>query len=50
VTGDVRKVQAIINLLQPLGIKELVRTGRIAIGREPTRPAQAQSRPLAKAN
>jgi len=50
VTGDVRKVQAIIHLLQPLGIKELVRTGRIAIGREPTRPAQAQPRPLAKAN
>ncbi|HBP86703.1 MAG TPA: acetolactate synthase small subunit [Nitrospirales bacterium] len=50
VTGDVRKVQAIINLLQPLGIKELVRTGRIAIGREPIRPAQTQSRPLAKAN
>lgn len=50
VTGDVRKVQAIINLLQPLGIKELVRTGRIAIGREPTRSTQPQSRPLAKAN
>ena len=50
VTGDVKKVQAIINLLQPLGIKELVRTGRIAIGREPTRPAQVQPRPLAKAN
>ena len=50
VTGDIRKVQAIINLLQPLGIKELVRTGRIAIGREPTRAASAQSRPLAKVN
>ena len=50
VTGDVRKVEAIINLLQPLGIKELVRTGRIAIGREPTRSTQTQSRPLAKAN
>ena len=50
VTGDVRKVQAIINLLQPLGIKELVRTGRIAMGREPIRPAQVHSRPLAKAN
>ncbi len=50
VTGDVRKVQAIIHLLQPLGIKELVRTGRIAIGREPTRPTQAQPRPLAKVN
>jgi acetolactate synthase-1/3 small subunit len=50
VTGDVRKVQAIIHLLQPLGIKELVRTGRIAIGRDLTRPAQAQPRSLAKAN
>ncbi len=50
VTGDVRKVQAIIHLLQPLGIKELVRTGRIAIGREPIRSVQAQPRPLAKAN
>ena len=50
VTGDVRKVQAIINLLQPLGIKELVRTGRIAMGREPARAASTQPRPLAKVN
>lgn len=50
VTGDIRKVEAIISLLQPLGIKELVRTGRIAIAREPTRTAGAQSRPLAKVN
>ncbi len=50
VTGDVPKIQAIINLLQPLGIKELVRTGRVAMGREPTRTASAQSRPLAKVN
>ena len=50
VTGDVRKVQAIITLLQPLGIKELVRTGRVAIGREPTRAASTQPRPLAKVN
>lgn len=34
VTGDIDKVEAIINLLQPLGIKELVRTGRVAIARE----------------
>jgi acetolactate synthase-1/3 small subunit len=34
VTGDTEKVEAIINLLRPLGIKELVRTGRIAIARE----------------
>ena len=50
VTGDVRKVQAIINLLQPLGIKELVRTGRIAMGREPNRTVSTQPRPLAKVN
>jgi acetolactate synthase I/III small subunit len=34
VTGDTHKIEAIINLLRPLGIKDLVRTGRIAIGRE----------------
>lgn len=50
VTGDVHKIHAIIQLLQPLGIKEIVRTGRIAIAREPVRTAATQSRPLAKAN
>ncbi len=50
VTGDVQKIHAIIQLLQPLGIKEIVRTGRIAIAREPVRAVAAQSRPLAKAN
>ena len=34
ITGDADKIQAIINLLRPLGIKELVRTGRVAIARE----------------
>lgn len=34
VTGDVNKVEALINLLKPLGIKEIVRTGRVAISRE----------------
>lgn len=34
ITGDVKKIEAIINLLRPLGIKELIRTGRIAIARE----------------
>jgi acetolactate synthase-1/3 small subunit len=34
ITGDTDKVEALINLLKPLGIKELVRTGRIAIARE----------------
>jgi acetolactate synthase I/III small subunit len=46
VTGAVDKVEALINLLKPLGIKELVRTGRVAIAREvakiqPRREAQA---------
>ncbi len=34
VTGDVDKVEALISMLKPLGIKELIRTGRIAIARE----------------
>ncbi len=34
VTGDIRKIDAMIDLLRPLGIKELIRTGRIAIARE----------------
>ena len=50
VTGDVQKIQAIILLLQPLGIKEIIRTGRIAIAREPIRAVVSQPRPLAKAN
>ena len=48
VTGSVRKIEAIINLLQPLGIKELIRTGRVAIAREPIRPAAAQPKRVAK--
>ena len=48
VTGDTKKIEAIINLLQPLGIKELVRTGRVAIAREPIRTVAAQPRRVAK--
>ena len=33
VTGDGKKIDAILALLKPLGIKELVRTGRVAIVR-----------------
>ena len=40
ITGDTKKIQAIINLLRPLGIKDLVRTGRIAIAREEVKTAQ----------
>jgi acetolactate synthase-1/3 small subunit len=48
VTGDTKKIEAIINLLQPLGIKELVRTGRVAIAREPIRAVAAQPRRVVK--
>lgn len=34
VTGDEKKIEAIVNLLRPLGIKEIVRSGPIAILRE----------------
>lgn len=33
-TGSQQKVDAIINMLKPFGIKELARTGRVAIKRE----------------
>jgi len=45
ITGDVDKVEALINLLRPLGIKELVRTGRIAISRETTRTDSPRREP-----
>ncbi|TAJ22652.1 MAG: acetolactate synthase small subunit [Nitrospirae bacterium] len=48
VTGDVKKIEAILNLLQPLGIKEFIRTGRVAIAREPIRPAAVQPKRVAK--
>ena len=34
VTGDEKKIEAIVELLKPMGIKEFVRTGKIAITRE----------------
>jgi len=33
VTGDEEKIQAILDLLKPLGIKEIVRTGKVAMHR-----------------
>jgi len=33
VSGDENKIRAIIDLLKPMGIKEVVRTGRVAISR-----------------
>ena len=35
VSGPEKKIEAFIDLLKPYGIKELVRTGRIALSREP---------------
>jgi len=46
ITGDIKKVEAAISLLQPLGIKEVVRTGRVAIAREQVRPTSAQPKRL----
>ena len=34
ITGDSGKLDAMINLLRPLGIKDLVRTGKVALSRE----------------
>lgn len=33
VTGDEEKIDAIVNLLRPMGIKDIARTGRIAMAR-----------------
>ena len=48
ITGDIKKVEAAIGLLQPLGIKEVVRTGRVAISREQMRSAGAQPKRILK--
>jgi acetolactate synthase-1/3 small subunit len=49
ITGDADKLQAIINLLKPLGIKDLVRTGRVAIAREAAKAAAQRELLPAKA-
>ncbi|MBI5286101.1 MAG: acetolactate synthase small subunit, partial [Deltaproteobacteria bacterium] len=35
VTGDDEKIKAIMELLRPFGIKEIARTGKIAMARSP---------------
>lgn len=47
-TGDAAKIEALIELLRPMGIQELVRTGKVAIARAPksrTRKAEPTRRP-----
>jgi acetolactate synthase-1/3 small subunit len=44
VTGDEDKIQALLELLRPFGIKELVRTGLIAIGRASKAPSSKLER------
>ncbi len=34
ITGDEKKIEAFIELMKPVGIKEFVRTGKVAIARE----------------
>lgn len=41
VTGDEKKIEAFIELMKPMGIKEFVRTGKVAIPREISRKKQA---------
>jgi len=48
ITGDADKIKAIINLLRPLGIKDLVRTGRVAISREVAKTAARRELQAAK--
>ncbi|UCG78361.1 MAG: acetolactate synthase small subunit [Nitrospirota bacterium] len=38
ITGDERKIEAFIELMKPMGIKEFMRTGKVAIARESIKP------------
>jgi len=46
VTGDEKKIEAFIELMKPFGIKDFVRTGKVAILREgiKKKPAEAPSK------
>ena len=37
ITGDEKKIEAFIEIMKPMGIKEFVRTGKVAIAREISR-------------
>jgi acetolactate synthase-1/3 small subunit len=34
ITGDESKIQAFIRLVKPFGVKEIARTGKVAVSRE----------------
>jgi acetolactate synthase-1/3 small subunit len=44
-TGDEAKLEAIVELLKPMGIQELVRTGKVAIARGPKTKARKTDAP-----
>ena len=48
-TGDEMKIEALIEVLRPMGIQEIVRTGKVAIARSPkgkvARKVETQKRP-----
>jgi acetolactate synthase-1/3 small subunit len=48
ISGEFKKIEAILNLLRPLGIKEIVRTGRIAIAREEAKMLAQRERRVAE--
>jgi acetolactate synthase-1/3 small subunit len=48
VTGDESKLDAIIELLKPVGIQELVRTGKVAIARASKTARRRTEEPLGK--
>lgn len=45
VTGDEDKIEAILNFLKPLGIKDVIRSGKVAIAREDQRASGKSSKP-----
>ncbi len=49
ITGDADKIRAMINLLRPLGIMDLVRTGRVAMSREAAKIESRRELQAAKA-
>ena len=49
VTGEESKIDAIVELLRPFGIQELVRTGKIAIARSPKTKVRKVEERLGKA-